>query len=212
MDLSEMCNSQHIVIVPLGHGVVDLEVFSEGRSHIALYQANDYTDGCIQIFPANLPHQIRCSPQVKQVEFIHCYLEPTFLAQIAHESIDPDRVELLLELKKIDRLIQQIGIALKADLEVSRTGDGFYADSMATALSAHLLRHYSTRKHKLREHEDGLSKYKLVQAIEYINDHLSESISLASIAAELKMSQYYFCRLFKQSTGMTPHQYLIHSG
>jgi len=23
------------------------------------------------------------------------------------------------------------------------------------------------------------------------------------------MSQYYFCRLFKQSVGMTPHQYLI---
>ena len=80
---------------------------------------------------------------------------------------------------------------------------------MATALSAHLLRHYATRKHTLQEYEDGLSKYRLQQAIDYINEHLGENLSLAAIAAELDMSQYYFCRLFKQSTGMTPHQYLI---
>ena len=47
------------------------------------------------------------------------------------------------------------------------------------------------------------------QAIEYINEHLDENPSLAAMADELEMSQYYFCRLFKQSTGMTPHQYLI---
>ncbi len=80
---------------------------------------------------------------------------------------------------------------------------------MATALAAHCLTYYSTRKHILMEYEDGLSKYKLKQAIEYINEHFSENVSLAEISAELAMSQYYFCRLFKQSTGMTPHAYLI---
>jgi AraC family transcriptional regulator len=39
--------------------------------------------------------------------------------------------------------------------------------------------------------------------------HLSENVSLATISDELGISQYYFCRLFKQSTGMTPHAYLI---
>jgi AraC family transcriptional regulator len=80
---------------------------------------------------------------------------------------------------------------------------------MATALAAHFLRNYSTRKHSLPEYEDGLPKYKLKQALEYMNVHLSENISLATIADELGISQYYFCRLFKQSTGMTPHAYLI---
>jgi AraC family transcriptional regulator len=80
---------------------------------------------------------------------------------------------------------------------------------MATALSAHLLRYYSTRNHQFREYENGLSKQKLKQAIEYIQEHLGENLSLSEIANELGISQYYFCHLFKRSTGMSAHQYLI---
>jgi len=49
----------------------------------------------------------------------------------------------------------------------------------------------------------------LKQAVEYINENLEITVSLTAIAAELGMSQYHFCRLFKRSTGMTSHQYLI---
>lgn len=42
-----------------------------------------------------------------------------------------------------------------------------------------------------------------------MQSHLAEKISLVAIAAELGISQHYFCRLFKQTTGTTPHQYLI---
>lgn len=209
MDLPELYNPQHIVIIPLGHRVVDIEFASEGRLQTVLYEANDYTKGCIQIFPADLPYKLNCNPEVKQVEFIHCYLEPTFLAQVAHEAVSLDRVELLLELKKVDRLLYEIGFALKADLEVDGIGNGFYADSLATAMAAHLLRHYSTRKHLFREYEDGLSQQNLQKTIEYINEHLNENLFLSDIANELEMSQYYFCRLFKQSTGVTPHKYLM---
>jgi AraC family transcriptional regulator len=55
----------------------------------------------------------------------------------------------------------------------------------------------------------GLSKKKLKQAIEYIQAHLGEELSLSAIANTLGMSQYYFCHLFKRSTGLSPHQYLI---
>jgi AraC family transcriptional regulator len=144
------------------------------------------------------------------MEWIQCYLEPVFLAQIAYESVHSDRVELLPTMKKVDALIHNIGLALKASLEADGVSGRFYADSMATALSAHLLRHYSTRNHHFQDYEDGLSKQRLRQALEYIQAHLGEDISLSEIASELGMSQYYFCHLFKRSTGISPHQFLIH--
>jgi AraC family transcriptional regulator len=64
-------------------------------------------------------------------------------------------------------------------------------------------------KNILGEYEDGLSKIKLSQAIDYINANLSRNLTLTEISAELDLSQYYFCRVFKRSIGMTPHQYLI---
>jgi AraC family transcriptional regulator len=56
---------------------------------------------------------------------------------------------------------------------------------------------------------DGLPSAKLQQAVDFINEHLGENLSLTEIAAQVDMSQFYFCRLFKQSVGMTPHKYLI---
>jgi AraC family transcriptional regulator len=209
LDLPEISNTQHVVLVPLGNSPVDFEFVAEGHPQTVSYREKDYASGCIEIYPADLPISLHSHPTVKSMELIQCYLEPTFLAQIAHESVNPDRVELLLTLKKVDVLIQQMGLALKSSLEEDGVGSRFYADAMATALSAHLLRHYSTRKHSLQDYEDGLSKQKLRQAIEYIQTHLGENLSLTAIADELGMSQYYFCHLFKRSTGISPHQYLI---
>lgn len=208
-DFPEISSPQHMVFIALGHQTIDLEFVYEGRLQTISYREKDYASGCIEVVPADLPYGVRSISAVQAIEWIHCYLEPKFLAQIAHESVNPDRVELLLTRKKPDLLIYQIGLALKSSLEGDGVGSRFYADSMATALSAHLLRHYSTRKHHFREYEDGLSKQKLKQAVEYIQEHLHKDLSLSEIANELGMSQYYFCRLFKRSTGISPHQYLI---
>ncbi|KAM3108837.1 helix-turn-helix domain-containing protein [Phormidesmis sp. 146-33] len=210
MDLPEVSNLQHVVVIPLGHSAVDFEFVAEGHSQTVSYREKDYASGCIEIYPADLPISFHSHPTVKAMESINCYVEPTFLAQIAHESVTPDRVELLLTLKTVDVLLHQMGLALRSSLEVDGARSRFYADSMATAMAAHLLHRYSTRKHHFRDYEDGLSKRKLRQAIEYIQAHLGENISLTDIANELGMSQYYFCHLFKRSTGISPHQFLIH--
>lgn len=208
IDLSEVSDPRHIVTIPLGHQGFDLEFFSEGRLQTISYGEEDFANS-FEVVPADLPYGIRSIATVQTIEWVHCYLEPTFVAQIAHETVNPDHVELLLTLKKADALIHQMGLALKSSLEVDGMGSRFYVDSMATALAAHLLRHYSTRNHQLREYEDGLSKQKLRQAVEYIQAHLGENLSLSDIASKLGMSQYYFCHLFKRSTGISPHQYLI---
>lgn len=61
----------------------------------------------------------------------------------------------------------------------------------------------------IRQDVNGLPQYKLHQAIAYINDHLAENLSLRTIAQQIGISQFYFCRLFKQATGITPYQYLL---
>lgn len=193
-------HNHHVLLIPLSR-VRGIELtLSECR------QREQMTNGGIIITPANVSH----SAVLKEgAEFIVLDLEPTFVARSAHELVEPDDVEVVPHFARADPLIYQIGLTLKTELTSDESVSRFYAESLFTALSAHLLRKYSKRQHRIREYEDGLPTYKLNQALEYINAHLDQEIKLADLAKLLGMSQYYFCRLFKQSMGISPYQYLI---
>jgi len=55
----------------------------------------------------------------------------------------------------------------------------------------------------------GLSAGALRRVREYVQLHLDESIDLSMLAAVAGLSMHHFAREFKQSTGVTPHHYLI---
>jgi AraC family transcriptional regulator len=49
----------------------------------------------------------------------------------------------------------------------------------------------------------------LRRVLEHMQEHLAQDLSLAELAGMVQMSPYYFSRLFKQSTGLSPHQYIL---
>jgi AraC family transcriptional regulator len=204
IEIPETAGFQHIISLPQWKQPTELEIVVDGKRH--RFQRHPNETNYIEMISAHTSVSARAN---QGSDLTHCYLDPTFLAHAAYESANPEQVELKLVLPKPDPLVWQIVMALKTVLDTDATNSCFYAESMATALAAHLLRNYSTRKYVLQEYEDGLSKHKLKQALEYMNTHLSENVSLAVLSDELGISQFHFCRLFKQSTGMTPHAYLI---
>jgi AraC family transcriptional regulator len=84
-----------------------------------------------------------------------------------------------------------------------------YSESLANLFNIHLLRNYCTSTPMLRSYSGGLSTRKLQQAIDYIQAHLDEKLSLESIATQLNLSVHYFCELFTQSTGIPPYKYVL---
>jgi AraC-like DNA-binding protein len=55
----------------------------------------------------------------------------------------------------------------------------------------------------------GLPPAALRRIREYIEAHLNDSIELAELSAIAGMSVFHFARQFKQTTGITPHHYLV---
>jgi len=56
----------------------------------------------------------------------------------------------------------------------------------------------------------GLPPGAMRRVREHVEGHLSESMDLVELAGVAGLSVYHFARAFKQSTGMTPHHYLVH--
>lgn len=195
---SEHYHSQHEIVVP------DLR-------HIANYKTDGQKSqiridsGTSTIVPANVPHQVRWD---RDVTLTVMMLDPNSLAQIASETFHRDNVEIVTEYGKSDILIQGIALSLQSELYSQELDNHLYIDSLINTLSIHLLKNYATFKPTLREYRDGLPKYKLEQALDYIEAYLDRDIRLEDISQVVGMSKCYFIRLFKQSIGITPYKYL----
>jgi transcriptional regulator GlxA family with amidase domain len=55
----------------------------------------------------------------------------------------------------------------------------------------------------------GLPPRALRRVREYVEAHLEENVSIHALAGTAGLSMYHFARAFKQSQGLTPHDYLV---
>lgn len=55
----------------------------------------------------------------------------------------------------------------------------------------------------------GLAAHQRRQLSEYVEAHLDQPVSLGELAALCNLSEYHFARMFRESFGLPPHQYLL---
>lgn len=199
-ELLEYSPRQHVIIAHYQNRL-SVERTLDGQK-----KSLEINRGDITIVPANTSHSSRWH---EALEIIVLILDPEFMARVAHEWIDPNLVRLAPHFSNPDPFISQIALLLKNALRDPTTDSRFYAESMAVALSAHAIENYSVKEFSPPNYLGGLPKHKLRESKEYISEHLDKDISLESIANRIGMSRYHFSRMFKQSTGLTPYQYLI---
>lgn len=197
----EHCPAKHFVSIS-----THPEPFHSERRLDGRLQIENRANGEVAIVPANVRHQCFWN---QQVESILISIDRDRLTQVAHDLIDPDAVELMPQFARPDPLIHQLGVSLKAELEISAITSRLYADSITTLLCVHLLQHYCVRKPLSSDASGGLPKLKRQQVIDYIHTHLDRNLSLDELAAVVQISPHHFSRLFKQSTGLSPHQFVI---
>lgn len=168
-----------------------------------------YSKGGLSLTPAKLP----CAYKVYGNDhYLEIKIPSSSLKQIAVEVMNRDlnRLELRTEFRDRNPKIEQLAMMLRAELYQGKDGVGqLYIDSLVNALTVNLLRDYAVNKPEIAVYEGGLSDRSLFQAIEYIEHHLSESIKIQDLATHLGISKFHFSRLFKQSTGISPHQYVM---
>lgn len=180
--------------------------FQMERKMDGRWQTEQVFPGMMGLCPFNISHQLRWHGDMN---LLSLNLERDLLVRCGLELFNTDRVELLWPMGFQDPLIQQIGLALKSELQSNAIGSRLYAETMANALAVHLLRHYSTQGHRTVNYKGGMCQYKLRLVTDYINDYLDRELSLAELGAITQLSSYHFSRAFKQATGISPHQYVI---
>jgi AraC family transcriptional regulator len=142
---------------------------------------------------------------------VHVQLDPQLIARVAVEAfdLDPDRVELPTVYDLSHPQLQAAILAIDAELAAGVPGGRLLAESLGNVLAVNLIRHITGNERAAQQPRGGLPKNKLRAAMEYIDAHLDSELTLDQLAAVAHLSSYHFARMFKVSTGLPPHQFVI---
>jgi AraC family transcriptional regulator len=141
--------------------------------------------------------------------------EPRSLTSTIYLHIDPHNgligdEKRLWSLESTPRLffesaaLWQTALKLKGLVETGPTASPLYVEALAAVLLHELLDSRSVSEARAR---GGLSHRKQRAVLQYIEEHLAQEISLATLASVAQLSPYHFLRVFKESLGVTPHRY-----
>jgi AraC family transcriptional regulator len=98
--------------------------------------------------------------------------------------------------------------ALAGAMEQPGDGTAIFADCIALAFFAHIVRAYGSIPIGGPNARGGLAAWQLQRARDYVNVNLAHDPSIEEIAHECGLSNGYFARAFKRSTGVPPYKWL----
>jgi AraC family transcriptional regulator len=204
-EMADLMYKQHVIAINVGNPF-PCEYKKEGQ-----FRRSFKTRGALSFRPSQRPFSggLKVTRGVF-ANVLFLALDPVFVSRIAEEmEVDADRIELIEQRRGTDATLHHLAMALRAGVQTGAALDRMYGEGLSTALAAHLLREYGAAVLTPKRQHGGLPRAKLVRAVEYIQDQLAADLTVSGIAQAVDMSPHYFTRLFKESTGQSPHQYVV---
>lgn len=157
----------------------------------------------LKVIPSRKPHvgRWRDGDEVVVVLLGHDYIERAADEILRHSSSTIVGAECA-----VDPVLQAMGTTLRREFLADGVADQLYLESVAVVLSGHLVRHWSSRPGE-RQSGGRLTPAQLRRTIEAIEEGRGQSI--ASLANGIGLGSHQFTRLFRQTTGHSPYQFLV---
>jgi AraC family transcriptional regulator len=191
----------HVFAVHL-EGVNELEVADDGP-----FRLHRIFPGQVSFFPAG---SVFASRTVDAGRFYTVSLTPQFVLNHALSPEAGTRPAFLPQRGISDSVIKALCDRIRDEVSAGHPKGRIYVEMLGQALAAHVTRHYANSAPAAPPTQGTLTAHQLRRALEFIREHLAEDLPLASISQASGLSPFHFARRFKQSTGLAPHQFLIH--
>jgi AraC family transcriptional regulator len=107
-----------------------------------------------------------------------------------------------------DETLTHLSFACAEMLSARTAGNSKRVTAFAHLLAIHIAEKYTNIASQRSDYRGGLPIARLRKIEDYLHAHLAESISLETLAELAELSPFHFSRVFKQTTGITPLQFV----
>jgi AraC family transcriptional regulator len=177
---------------------------TERRVASSRWQDVPATPMMVEFLPAGVPFALRWrSP----IDAIAIAIAPAFVATVlGSEKLDESQLRSWSGTE--DGLLTQTMLALAEDVRAGLPSGALYGECLGAALVAQLARRSSGGRAPIARAK-GLAPKTLRRILDDIDANLEGDLSLQRLAELAGMSLDGFIRVFKQSTGVPPHRYVL---
>jgi AraC family transcriptional regulator len=144
---------------------------------------------------------------VGNYRYISAYIPPSALTQLNDDALDTTALTLPPQAGTAHAGLSHVMLSMEQEIDDPGPAGALYKETLGLQLLIQLVR--STCNLILPSAKGGLSGWRLRRATELLEADLTQTPSIKRLATEVGLSPAHFCTAFKQSTGHSPHRYLL---
>ena len=118
-------------------------------------------------------------------------------------------VELGHWCKMVDVRLAALVKAVDAERIAGFPSGRLFLDSIEQAIAAALVDAYAGQSRSVRPLRGGLGPARLRMVKDLVHEKIEEELTLVEMAQSVELSPAHFSRMFRKSTGETPHQFVL---
>ena len=118
-------------------------------------------------------------------------------------------VELHPSRKFADLRLKALVAAARAEMVAGFPSGRLFLDSVEQAMAVALVKGHAVRHRLVQIYRGGLGSARLRRIKELVHAKMEDDLSLDEMAQSVGLSTAHFARMFRKSTGETPHQFVL---
>ena len=118
-------------------------------------------------------------------------------------------VELRATRKFADPRLSALVAAARAEMVAGFPSGRLFLDSVEQAMAVALVGNHAVRHRPVQIYRGGLGSARLRRIKELVHAKMEDDLSLDEMAQSVGLSTAHFARMFRKSTGETPHQFVL---
>ena len=163
----------------------------------------DYAAGDLGMCP---PHE---GKWVGLMSAPHLHISISDAALMAAFDGAGGEVELYRYRKFADARLGALAAAVNAEMIAGFPSGRLFLDSVEQAIAVAMVDGHAVRHRPLQIYRGGLGSARLRKIQELVHARMEDDLSLCEMAQSVELSTAHFARMFRKSTGETPHQFVL---
>ncbi len=192
-----LVQQEHVLAMMLRHGAIEV-----GARRSALRRVT-FQAGQLGFFPRQTERWVGTGKQERLLLHISDAALMAACSRMSTASGLGHRCQM------VDARLAALMAAVNSERIAGFPSGRLFLDSIEQAIAAALVDVYAGQNRSLRRLRGGLGPARLRTIAELVHGRLEDELSLLEMAQAVDLSPTHFARMFRKSTGETPHQFVL---